>query len=79
MLEAEQLREFLTELNDKYPASLEEAEEILAKVDKSKTGAVNPAELMPAVNLWFVHCAEREEENEEEKKAAPKSSTCAVM
>ena len=63
---------------------MEEAQEILEKVDKSNTGAVNEGELRAAVNEWFVHCAEKREdiyEAEEKERAAAKkkSGVCSIM
>ena len=75
MLEVNQLQIFLTELNDGFPATLEEAQDIIEEVDKSKTGAVNHDELQPAIQSWFVKCAIAKDAAEKKQKSA----TCIVM
>ena len=59
-LEADQLKAFLTELNDGIAPSDDEVKWVLESADGAvdgvaKTGGVNRTELTQAISLWYAH------------------------
>ena len=52
-LEIEELKEFLTSLNDDIPVTDKEARWVLSQTDKDKSGGLDKMELRAAVALWY--------------------------
>uniref|UniRef100_A0A7S4NNA3 EF-hand domain-containing protein n=3 Tax=Guillardia theta TaxID=55529 RepID=A0A7S4NNA3_GUITH len=76
MLEFDQLKNLLTELNDGIPPPDDEVRWIESNADGSlkgvqKTGGINKTELMGAIALWYTHI--------EEAQTKTTTSSCCVI
>jgi Ca2+-binding EF-hand superfamily protein len=72
-LNAEELKAYLVTLNDGQEVTDEEVQWVLGEADVLGNGVITAPELVKAVNIWYVHV----EQQEEEKKA--KAKCCVVQ
>lgn len=73
-LDKGQLKNLLTDLNDKIPVGDDEVDFVMSRADVLGNGVITKPELSQAIAYWFM-LVEAHEEKEKEKK----SSVCVVL